>query len=121
MSAPGNNEKIEPLDLSKWRNVPNLLMAIGGAACLLYAGFGLMHKGEGYMRQFGYSWLLAFMFFLSICLGGLFLTILHHLFDASWSVPVRRINEQLASLFPVMAAMFIPIAVLAPKHIFPWM
>ncbi len=70
--------------------------------------------------QFAYSWLLAFMFFLSLCLGGLFLVLLHHLFDASWSVAIRRFEEHIAFLLPVMAALFIPIAIFAPR-IYPWM
>jgi hypothetical protein len=72
-------------------------------------------------RQFGFSWLLAYMFFLSFGLGGLFLVLMHHLFDASWSVPIRRFCEHLACLlFPSMALLFLPLAFLAPK-IYPWM
>jgi len=71
-------------------------------------------------RQFGFSWLLAFMFFLSIGLGALCLVILHHLFDAAWSVPIRRFCEQLASVLPWMILLFIPIAVLAPR-MYEWM
>ena len=45
----------------------------------------------------------------------------HHLFDASWSVPIRRFCEHLACLlFPWMALLFIPIAGLAPS-IYDWM
>ncbi|MDB6125696.1 MAG: hypothetical protein JWQ71_4689 [Pedosphaera sp.] len=89
-----------------------ILMIVGGIGAV--AGFFVDQ------HQFGFSWLLAFMFFLSLCLGGLGLTILHHLFDASWSVPVRRIYEHLAFLLPVMAVLFLPIAYLAPK-MYPWM
>ena len=60
------------------------------------------------------------MFFLSFCLGALFLVIMHHLFDASWSVPIRRYVEHMACLAPVLAALFIPVALLAPK-IYDWM
>jgi hypothetical protein len=70
-------------------------------------------------KQFAYSWLLAFMFFLSLCLGGLFLVIVHHLFDASWSVPIRRFVEHIACLAPWMALLFIPIALL-PSTLYPW-
>ena len=45
------------------------------------------------VKQFGFSWLLAFMFCLSLCLGGWFLVMVHHMFDASWSVPIRRVTE----------------------------
>jgi hypothetical protein len=101
-----------PFDLSRWRTVPMWLMIIGGVGALIGAVVDT--------KQFGFSWLQAFMFFLSLCLGGLGLTILHHLFDASWSVPVRRIYEHLAFLLPVMAVLFIPIAILAPR-MYPWM
>ena len=61
------------------------------------------------------------MFFLSLGLGGLFLVIVHHLFDASWSIPTRRVCEHLSCLlFPTMGVLFLPLAVLAPK-IYPWM
>jgi len=84
----------------------------GGAFALL--GLALDSK------QLGYSWLLAFMFFLSICLGSLFLVILHHLFDAMWTVPLRRFVEHIACLAPWMLALFLPVLLLAPK-IYPWM
>ncbi|MDX1953505.1 MAG: hypothetical protein SFY81_15125 [Verrucomicrobiota bacterium] len=89
-----------------------------------------VHDGGGHLpvyhtevttvKQFGYSYLTAYMFFLSICLGSLILVILHHLFDAGWSVPVRRVTEQIAALLPWMLLLFIPIALLAPQ-IYPWM
>ena len=102
-----------PLDLSKWRNVPMLLMVIGGALALIGAVF--------FTKQFAYAWLLAFMFFLSLCLGSLFLILAHHLFDAGWSVAIRRFCEHIASLlFPWMFFLFLPIAFLA-KSIYPWM
>jgi hypothetical protein len=102
-----------PLDLSKWRNVPMILM-VGGGLLALIGAFATP-------RQFAYSWLLAFMFFLSLGLGALFLVIMHHLFDAGWSVPTRRFCEHIATiLFPWMALLFIPIALLA-KTIYPWM
>ena len=96
-----------------WHKLPMWLIGIGAVLGLL----GVFRMPQ----QFAYSYLLAFMFFLSICLGGMFLTIIHHLFDASWSVPVRRINEHLAFLLPVMAVLFIPIAIFAPTEIYAWM
>jgi hypothetical protein len=60
------------------------------------------------------------MFWLSLPLGAVFLVMMHHLFDAAWSVPVRRFCEHLACLvFPWMGALFIPIALLAPR-IYAW-
>ena len=101
-----------PIDFSKWRPLPVLLMAVGG----LGAAVGFFTNRP----QFGYSWLQSFMFFLSLCAGGWFLVLVHHLFDASWSVPIRRINEQLACVLPWLALVFIPIIILR-KDIYPWL
>lgn len=97
----------------KWRKLPLALIAGGGVLALIGAFVNT--------TQFAYSYLLGFMFFLSIALGGLFLTLLHHLFDASWSVATRRVTEHLAWLLPVMGALWIPLAILAPGYIYQWM
>jgi hypothetical protein len=88
-------------------------MAAGGLAAI--AGLAID------ATRFAYAWLLAFMFFLSLGLGALFLVMAHHLFDASWSVPIRRLCEHVAAwLFPWLALMFLPVALLAPR-IYRWM
>src|SRR5512142_828357 len=113
MSTLSSSGGLSPLDFSRWRKVPGRLIGAGGVVCLLGA---LLDP-----KQFGYSWLLAFMFYLSLVLGAAFLVMMHHLFDASWSVGIRRFCEHLACLaFPWMAIFFLPIAVLATR-IYPWM
>src|SRR5713226_2444498 len=108
MSAEHTSTNSQPLDLSKWRKVPALLMAVGGLLALI--GFFVDRQ------QFAFSWLLGFMFCLSLCAGALFLVIVHHLFDAGWSVPIRRFCEHIASLlFPWMALLFLPIGFLAGR------
>ena len=123
MSSHTHTATGAPLDLSRWRKLPFALIGAGIVLILLgvFAVKSHVQTWDLVATQFGYSWLVAFMFFLSFGLGGLFLTIVHHLFDASWSVPIRRINENIAiTLFPTMAILFIPIAVLA-KTIYPWL
>src|SRR3954467_15747262 len=120
MSAPKHSAKLPPLDLSKWRRVPAMLMVVGGLIAVIGLGvsFGVKHDGG---TQFAYSWLLAFMFCLSICMGSLFLVLAHHLFDAGWSVPIRRFCEHLASLLvPYMLVLWIPIAIFR-KQLYSWM
>lgn len=112
MSSKTNTKAAPPLDLTKWRVVPTVLMVLGGLGALIGAYVDL--------KQFAFGWLLAYMLFLGLVLGSLFLVMAHHLFDASWSVGIRRFLEHLANLSPIMAALFIPLAVLAPK-IYPWM
>jgi hypothetical protein len=107
-----------PLDLSKWRNMPMKLMAAG----VVFVLIGLIFS-ERRIDQFAFSWLLAFMFFLSLCGGALFLVMAHHLFDAGWSVPIRRFCEHIASLFfPYLAILFVPIAIPGvAKTLYAWM
>jgi hypothetical protein len=97
--------------------LPNRLLFGGGAVALL----GLVIGSFTDIREFGYAWLLAFMTCLSLPLGALFLVLVHHLFDAGWSVPTRRFCEHLACLSAsVMFILWLPMAWLAPK-LYPWM
>ncbi|HYG24807.1 MAG TPA: hypothetical protein VEH04_18725 [Verrucomicrobiae bacterium] len=120
MSSHSKSAKQTPFDLSRWRNVPALLMFGGGAVTLIGALVSFLVLKDG-GKNFAFSWLVAYMFCLSICLGALFLVLVHHLFDAGWSVPIRRFNEHIASmLFPWMAILWIPIALFS-KHLYAWM
>jgi hypothetical protein len=114
MSLPNDAHPLPPpLDLSGWRKAPAALMVAGA----VLSGVGAVVNPA----EFGFSWLLAFIFFLSIALGALFLVMVHHLSDAGWSVATRRICEHIASLlFPWLALLFLPVALLA-KKIYSWM
>jgi hypothetical protein len=120
MASLPNPSSAATLDLSRWRKAPIVAIGVGVAFLVIGAIVASRNGGEALQKQFGFSWLTAFMFFLSLAMGGLFLTIAHHLFDASWSVPIRRTTEHLACLVLPLFFLFIPIAILAPK-LFPWM
>ncbi len=93
-------------------------MVIGGFLSVI--GFVLSWKRND-LHEFGFSWLLAFMFYYSLALGALFVVMVHHLTDAGWSVGIRRFCEHIASLlFPWLAILFLPILVLG-KKIYSWM
>jgi hypothetical protein len=116
MSSDQHTPQSAPLDLSKWSNVPWILIVVGFIGALGGAGLS-----GNFLQQFGFSWLLALMFFLSLALGGWFLVMVHHLVDASWSVPIRRVTEAMACLLaPPLLLLFLPVAFLAPK-IYPWL
>ena len=107
-----------PLDLSRWRKLPTALVVVGGFLSLIGALISFKQDGGS---EFGFSWLLAFMFYYSIALGALFIVIVHHLTDAGWSVGIRRFSEHLASLlFPWLAILFLPVLIFA-KKIYSWM
>ena len=97
-----------------WRNIPQIAVVFGLLLCI----YGFVADKQ----QFAFSYLTAFMFCLSIGFGSLFLVLVHHLFDAGWSAPIRRYLEHLSCLlFPWLAIAFIPIGFMGPEYIYKWM
>lgn len=72
------------------------------------------------VRQFAFSYLFAYAFFLTICMGGLFWVLVHHAVDAEWSVVVRRQLENMACLLLAMAVLFIPF-IFVGRQLWTWM
>jgi hypothetical protein len=70
-------------------------------------------------QQFGFSWLVAVIYFFTLTVGALFWVLVHHTTDAEWSVLVRRVLENLAVLTPVALLLLIP-AFLFAGHIWSW-
>ena len=114
MSEAVTTTSQESEETTNWRSIPQIAVGIGLVLCI----YGLVQDKQ----QFAFSYLTAFMFFLSLGLGSLFLVLVHHLFDAGWSSPIRRYCEHLACLlFPWLGLAFIPIGFLGPEYIYPWM
>jgi hypothetical protein len=59
--------------------------------------------------QFFHSYLVAFLFWTSIALGGLFFTMLNHVTNARWSIVLRRLMETAMIVLPILALFFIPL------------
>jgi hypothetical protein len=71
-------------------------------------------------ERFAAGWLWGFTLVWSVALGGLFLTALHHVTHAVWSVSTRRVAEMFASTIPLAALLFLPVlAFLAWPRVFP--
>jgi hypothetical protein len=72
------------------------------------------------------SWLVGITFWTAITIGMLLMCLIHHIFDASWSVVIRRQWEHGLAAFKWLALLFIPLAITAflPGHtdlVWPWM
>lgn len=59
--------------------------------------------------QFFFSYLVAFLFFISIGLGGLAFVLIQFATRAGWSVAVRRLAEHLMGTLPFMILLFLPL------------
>jgi hypothetical protein len=74
--------------------------------------FGIIATIAGYFidhSQFFFSYLSAYIFWMTIVWGALFFAFLHHLTGADWSIVLRRILETVMMTIPLMAVLFIPI------------
>jgi hypothetical protein len=91
---------------SLWRKLP-VAFALIGVLCL----GGAFALSSGNLKQFYFSYLVAFLFFLSLAIGGLFFTMIQFVVRAGWSVAVRRMAENAMSTMPLFILLFIPIAV----------
>ncbi len=104
-------EKVEiPKNLSLVK-----LSLIAGVAGLLLSIVGYF-VDQG---QFFHSYLVAFSFWITISLGGLFLSLLHHLTGAVWSVVIRRIFETIMAILPWMMLFIIP-ALFGMRELYHW-
>lgn len=100
------------------RKAPTIAFVVSAVGIVACAALSMMGGGET-ARQFYFSWLVAFMFFLSIALGGLFFVLVQHVVRAGWSVTVRRIAENMMGTLPIFAILFVPI-LLGLHHLFEW-
>ncbi len=100
------SEQVEIPESSAWTKLlPILAAAVGVLGLVVSFALG---AGEEKVR-FLYAYLFAFLYFLSIALGGLFFVLLHHLARSGWSVVVRRVAEHVSATLPLFAFLFLPI------------
>ncbi len=84
-------------------------MALGiGLAGIGLTAVGLFVSGPAKVTV---SWLVGMTFWTGIALGMLFLVMIHHIFDASWSTVIRRQFEHALSSFKWLALLFVPLIV----------
>jgi hypothetical protein len=97
-----------------WNRLPML-----GAGCALLGGVLCAILGAGNPKQFFFSWLVSFLFFLSLALGALFFVLIQYASQGGWGVVLRRIGETTFATIPVMAALFIPL-LLGLQDVYSW-
>jgi len=83
----------------------------GIAGLIIFLGIALASKSGDSLRteSMAYSWLFAVVFFVSLAVGGLFWTLLHHATNSGWGTVIRRLMENLGSLIPFMLILGLPL------------
>ena len=89
-------------------------LMIGGVAvvvCIVGAIFNV--------DQFLRSYIVAYVFWLGITLGCLAILMLQHMSGGAWGLVIRRLLESATRTFPLLALLFLPIA-LGVGSVYPW-
>jgi hypothetical protein len=87
-----------------WNRIPLI-----GAVVALLGAVACAILGAANPKQFFFSWLVSFMFFLSLALGALFFVLIQYAAQGGWGIVLRRIGETTFAMLPVMAALFVPL------------
>ena len=89
-----------------------LVGAFASAACL--AAAIVDHDGQIYR-----SYLVAYLFWTGAALGSVALLMINHVTGGAWGTAIRRFLEAMIRLLPVLAVLFLPIALGLP-HLYEW-
>jgi len=97
-----------------WNRIPVI-----GAGCAVLGAAACALLGASNPKQFFFSWLVSFLFFLSLALGGLFFVLIQYATQGGWGIVLRRIGETIFALLPVMAVLFLPL-LLGLRDLYSW-
>ncbi len=97
-----------------WNRIPVI-----GAGCAVLGAAACAMLGASNPKQFFFSWLVSFLFFLSLALGGLFFVLIQYATQGGWGIVLRRIGETIFALLPVMAVLFLPL-LLGLRDLYSW-
>ena len=93
---PDEKYKAGKLGASLWK--------IGAATAVVFFALSLLfgwREGDHWKRFF-HSYVVAWSFSFSICVGVFWLILLHHLVRGRWATAVRRIAEAMTMAFPIV-------------------
>jgi hypothetical protein len=94
--------------------VQRIAIGVGAAAILVCALAGAANP-----TQLLRSYLVAYLFWVGCALGCLALLMIQHVTGGAWGVAIRRLLESGARTLPVMALLFVPVA-LGLRVLYEW-
>lgn len=93
-----------------------------GLAGIAVTALGLFVSGA---QRVAYAWLVGVTYWTAIAIGMLMMVLIHHIFDASWSVVIRRQWEHGLAAFKWLMVLFLPLLLATWFYrsdiVWPWM
>ncbi len=111
-SKKGLSYRLDPE--SSWANAWKISLGVAVVG-ILAAAFCAFQDRE----RFAFSYLFAYIGFLTIALGSVFFGLIQFLTNAAWSVSIRRTTEFLHWPMALFALLFLPI-LLSMDQLYPW-
>lgn len=105
--------ELPPVDPAFVRKAAVLMLLVGGIG---FAVSGLINQGSvadagDATRDFFMAYLCGFIYWTSLPFGALGLMMIGYLTQASWGVVLRRLFQAATRTIPVLAVLFVPVAV----------
>lgn len=94
---------------------------IVGLVGIALTALGIVISGS---QRVAYSWLVGVTYWTAIAIGMLMMVLIHHIFDASWSVVIRRQWEHGLAAFKWLGLLFVPLVIASYFNrdlVWPWM
>src|SRR5437870_3740178 len=101
---------------------PPVVKTIGRRSLVIGLVFAVISLALVFLRpdEFFRAYLLGYMAWLGVTLGSMAILMIRHLTGGGWGMVIRRILGAAMRTVPLMAAFFIPIAVLGVPRLYPW-
>lgn len=96
--------------------VQRAALGVGGIALVVCAALSIAANDPTPLLR---SYLVAYVFWTGLALGCLALLMVHHVTGGAWGMAIRRLLESGARTLPLMALLFVPIA-LGVDRLYEW-
>jgi hypothetical protein len=111
-----NNNYNPPADLGR---IQNIAIGVGLVGILVWV-IGAAISGPAKIDTFFHSYLVAFIFWVSVALGCLGLLLIQYLGGATWGLLIRRQLEAGAHTLWLMFILFLPLATAGLHSLYTW-
>lgn len=94
-----------PESLNRWQSIA---LGVGGIGLVVWL-IAYFTGGDGLKEDALRGWLLGFIFWAGIAIGGLGILLLQYVTGGAWGVVIRRVAEACARTIPFVGLLFLPI------------